>query len=64
MLTRDQLIECWDCVFTEEQCDNFKHNEMHNLIYNDDYVFMESPKDNWEEDLYEKIEEIKNRQYE
>jgi hypothetical protein len=35
--TRDQLIECFDCVFTTVHSPGFKESEMKDLIYDSEY---------------------------
>lgn len=57
-LTREQLIECYDCVFNSIHSPGFKEGEMKDLIYSPDYQFIEQPKDNWKDNLCKKLNEI------
>jgi hypothetical protein len=56
--TRDQLITCYDCVFTRTHSDGFKEAEMKDLIYDPTYHFLERPKDGWEDCLRSKLAEM------
>ena len=57
-LTREQLIECYDCVFTRTHSDGFKSAEMKDLITDKDYCFLEQPKEGWEIALRSKLNEL------
>ncbi len=54
-LTREQLIECFECVFTSTHSDGFKEAEMKDLLYNSDYKFLTKPKEGWEDELKLKL---------
>jgi hypothetical protein len=56
--TREQLIECFDCVFTSVHSGGFKEAEMKDLIYDSEYRFLERPKEGWEIALRSKLEEM------
>ena len=56
--TREQLIEMYDEVFLVSQSDGFKASEIKDLLFNNDYWFMEQRKDNWEEKLKTKLIEF------
>lgn len=57
-LTREQLIECYDCVFADVHSPGFKEGEMKDLIYHSDYQFLQRPKEGWELSLKNKIKEF------
>ena len=57
-LTREQLIECYDCVFTQVHSDGFKSAEIKDLITDKEYRFLEVPKDGWESSLRSKLNEF------
>jgi hypothetical protein len=57
-LTKEQLIECYDCVFTRVHSNGFKAAEMKNLITDKDYRFLEKPKEGWENALRSKLNEL------
>ena len=57
-LTREQLIECYDCVFDTVHSDGFKAAEMADLIYDITYRFLEKPKEGWEVSLRDKLAEM------
>ena len=57
-LTREQLIECYDCVFTSVHSGGFKSAEMKDLITDKDYRFLERPKEGWETALRSKLNEL------
>jgi hypothetical protein len=57
-MERKQLVECYDCVFTDTHSDGFKEAEMKDLIYDPTYTFMVKPKENWETSLREKLSEM------
>jgi hypothetical protein len=56
--TREQLIECFDCVFTSVHSGGFKEAEMKDLIYDSEYRFLERPKEGWANALRSKLEEM------
>ena len=56
--TRQQLIECFDCVFTSVHSGGFKEAEMEDLIYDSEYRFLERPKEGWKIALRSKLEEM------
>jgi len=56
--TREQLIECFDCVFSKVHSDGFKEAEMKDLIYDREYRFLERPKVGWEIALKSKLNEM------
>lgn len=56
--TREQLIECFDCVFTSVHSDGFMEAEMKDLIYDSEYRFLERPKEGWQNALRSKLEEM------
>ncbi len=56
--TREQLIELYDCVFTDVHSDGFKEAEMTALIYDSEYWFMARPKDGWNDALRSKLIEM------
>ena len=58
MLNREQLIECYDCVFTDIHSPGFKEGEMKDLIYHSDYQFITKPKEQWESNLKLKLQEF------
>jgi len=57
-LTREQLIECYDCVFTSVHSGGFKSAEMKDLISDAKYRFIERPKEGWEIALRIKLNEL------
>ena len=57
-LTREQLIECYDCVFTSVHSGGFKSAEIKYLITDKDYRFLERPKERWETALRIKLNEL------
>lgn len=57
-LTREQLIDCYECVFTNTHSDGFKSAEMKDLISNKNYWFLEKPKEDWESSLRIKLNEF------
>ena len=57
-LSREQLIELFDCVFTSVHSPGFKESEMKSLIYDSEYRFLERPKEGWESLLRAKINEM------
>jgi len=57
-LTKEQLIECYDCVFTRGHSKGFKAAEMKDLITDKDYRFLEQPKEGWETALRSKLNEL------
>lgn len=57
-LTREQLIECYDCVFDTIHSDGFKESEMRDLIYNKDYNFLKKPLKGWRDSLSNKLSEM------
>ena len=56
--TRKELCECFDVVFTTVHSDGFKESEMRALIYDDEYRFLERPKEGWEPALRSKLNEM------
>ena len=56
--TRDELIECFDVVFPTVHSGGFKESEMKALIYDDDYRFLERPKEGWEHALRAKLNDM------
>lgn len=57
-ISREHLIELYDCVFTQVHSDSFKCDEMKDLIYDSDYSFLAIPKNNWKESLIKKLKEL------
>lgn len=62
-LTREQLIECYDCVFTSVHSEGFKSSEMKDLITNKDYSFLEQPVNGWRESLIRKLNKFEYYDY-
>ena len=56
--TQGQLIEMYNEVFSSTHSDGFKIAEMKDLLFDKDYWFMESRKENWEENLKIKLQEF------
>ena len=56
--TQEQLIEMYNEVFSSTHSDGFKIAEMKDLLFDKDYWFMESRKENWEENLKIKLQEF------
>ena len=54
--TQEQLIEMYNEVFSSTHSDGFKISEMKQLLFDKDYWFMESRKENWEEKLKIKLQ--------
>jgi hypothetical protein len=57
-LTREQLIELYHCVFNSIHSEGFMSSEMKDLLFKENYWFMESRKDGWEEFLKDKLKEF------
>lgn len=51
VLTNEQLLHCYDIVFSTTHSDGFKTAEMHDLLFEDGYRFMERPNVNWKHEL-------------
>jgi len=52
-LTDEQLLKCYDIVFSKTHSDGFKIAEIKDVLYDPEYSFLESPKENWKENLGE-----------
>jgi len=46
-LTDEQLIECFDIVFSSTHSPGFKKAEIMDLLFEPSYWFLEKPKDGW-----------------
>lgn len=57
-LTKKQYVECYDCVFTKIHSDGFKAAEMKDLINDENYSFLELPKEGWRKALTLKLKEM------
>lgn len=55
-LTREQLIELYDCVFSEVHSPGFKEAEMKDLIGDIGYYFIRKPIPGWLDKLKSKLE--------
>lgn len=56
--TKQQLIECYNLVFSDIHSDGFKAAEMKDLIYGSNYLFIAKPKKDWKELLRKKLDEF------
>ena len=56
--TKEQLIEMYNEVFSTTHSDGFKIAEMKDLLFDKNYWFMEQRKENWEENLKNKLIEF------
>ena len=59
--TDEQLIEMYNCVFDTTHSDGFKKSEIKDLLFDMDYQFIESIKENWEVNLKDKIAKFEYR---
>ena len=57
-MTREQLVECYDVVFSCVHSDGFKEAEIKDLLYDEDYRFGYKPKENWKSSLTLKLKEF------
>ncbi len=46
-MTENQLLEIYDLVFSTIHSVGFKTSEIKTLLFDEDYWFLEKPKDNW-----------------
>lgn len=50
-ISNENLVECFDLVFSKVHSKGFKIAEISNLLYSDDYQFLEVPRENWKTNL-------------
>ena len=46
-MTENQLLEIYDLVFSTIHSVGFKTSEIKTLLFDEDYWFLEKPKENW-----------------
>ncbi len=54
----EQLIEMYNCVFINKHSDGFMRAEIKDLLFKEDYWFMESKQLDWELNLKNKLIEF------
>jgi len=57
ILNREQLIEIFDIVFEKSHSDGFKKAEMMDMLYDNEYRFLEKPRNCWLFKLREYVKE-------
>lgn len=50
-LTREQLLGLYNLVFSSVHSDGFKTSEMKDLLFDNEYRFLEKPNENWLENI-------------
>lgn len=56
--TREQLLEIYDLVFHYTHSPGFKIAEINNLLFENDYWFLEPPVKSWKTDLMTYLDKI------
>lgn len=50
-LTQCQLLEIYELIFTSAHSNGFKISEIKDLLFDNEYVFLDTPKPNWKDNL-------------
>ena len=58
MITEQQLLDIYDLVFSSVHSDGFKISEIKTLLFDNDYWFLEKPKEFWKKDLIQYLNSI------
>lgn len=58
-LTIEQYHKCFDIVFSTIHSNGFKIDEMRDLLFDEDYTFLEIPNENWKIELKTYLHSIK-----
>jgi len=57
-MTDEQYLQAYDIVFSSIHSDGFKKSEIKDLLFNNNYWFLEKPNENWHSKLTEYLESI------
>jgi hypothetical protein len=57
-LSEPQLQNIYDLVFLSVHSDGFRRAEVKDLLFDDEYFFIEKTKEKWEENLMNYLKEI------
>ena len=58
VLTTDQLLSIYDLVFSSVHSNGFKTAEIKTLLFDDEYWFLEQPKEDWYSGIMSYLEVI------
>lgn len=59
ILTNDQLLIIYDIVYSSVHSDSFKISEVKDLLFDNEYWFIEKPKQGWGCNLFDYLDSIK-----
>lgn len=57
-MTQEDLLKIYDLVFSSVHSNGFKISEIKDLLFNDDYWFLERPKDDWHKSIIDYLDSI------